>query len=77
MLIITGLHQLRSIEEPSVGRMPVEQGGTTVLENNSSVRSSVPLPLTLPPPTNYGAEFARMEAWLDENPEFAQDYFIR
>lgn len=57
--------------------MPVEQGGTAALDNNSSVRSSVPLPLTLPPQTNYGAEFARMEAWLDENPEFAQDYFIR
>ncbi|XP_058450116.1 dual 3',5'-cyclic-AMP and -GMP phosphodiesterase 11-like isoform X3 [Malaya genurostris] len=25
----------------------------------------------------YDAEYARMEAWLDENPEFVQDYFIR
>uniref|UniRef100_A0A182MGZ5 GAF domain-containing protein n=1 Tax=Anopheles culicifacies TaxID=139723 RepID=A0A182MGZ5_9DIPT len=25
----------------------------------------------------YDAEFARMESWLDENPEFVQDYFIR
>lgn len=25
----------------------------------------------------YDPEWARMEAWLDENPEFAQDYFIR
>ncbi|XP_062546494.1 dual 3',5'-cyclic-AMP and -GMP phosphodiesterase 11-like isoform X2 [Armigeres subalbatus] len=25
----------------------------------------------------YDAEFARMESWLDENPEFMQDYFIR
>ncbi|XP_058124704.1 dual 3',5'-cyclic-AMP and -GMP phosphodiesterase 11-like [Anopheles coustani] len=27
--------------------------------------------------TGYDAEFARMESWLDENPEFVQDYFIR
>lgn len=26
---------------------------------------------------SYDAEFARMESWLDENPEFMQDYFIR
>ncbi|XP_055601122.1 dual 3',5'-cyclic-AMP and -GMP phosphodiesterase 11 isoform X2 [Uranotaenia lowii] len=25
----------------------------------------------------YDAEFARMESWMDENPEFVQDYFIR
>uniref|UniRef100_A0A2M4CSB8 Phosphodiesterase n=1 Tax=Anopheles darlingi TaxID=43151 RepID=A0A2M4CSB8_ANODA len=25
----------------------------------------------------YDVEFARMESWLDENPEFVQDYFIR
>lgn len=27
--------------------------------------------------TSYDAEFSRMESWLDENPEFMQDYFIR
>ncbi|XP_055635245.1 dual 3',5'-cyclic-AMP and -GMP phosphodiesterase 11-like isoform X2 [Toxorhynchites rutilus septentrionalis] len=27
--------------------------------------------------SSYDAEFARMEAWLDENQEFVQDYFIR
>nr|XP_029715287.1 dual 3',5'-cyclic-AMP and -GMP phosphodiesterase 11-like isoform X3 [Aedes albopictus]XP_029715288.1 dual 3',5'-cyclic-AMP and -GMP phosphodiesterase 11-like isoform X3 [Aedes albopictus] len=26
---------------------------------------------------SYDAEYARMESWLDENPEFMQDYFIR
>ncbi|XP_053675303.1 dual 3',5'-cyclic-AMP and -GMP phosphodiesterase 11-like [Anopheles nili] len=30
-----------------------------------------------PGPGGYDAEFARMESWLDENPEFVQDYFIR
>ena len=73
---IAGLH-LRSIEEPQ-SRMPAEQGGTVGLENNLGSRSSVPLPLQIPPhQSNYDAEYARMEAWLDENPEFVQDYFIR
>lgn len=70
-----GLHQLRSIEEP-VDRMPAEQGGTVAFENSAG-RGSVPLPLNISPHTHYGAEFARMEAWLDENSDFAQDYFIR
>lgn len=25
----------------------------------------------------YDPEYARMEAWLDEHPEFTQDYFLR
>lgn len=25
----------------------------------------------------YDPEYARMEAWLDEHPDFAQDYFLR
>lgn len=77
--IFSGLH-LRSIEEPQ-NRMPAEQGGTVGLDNLGS-RSGVPLPLTLPPshhaPQNtYDVEYNRMESWLDENPEFVQDYFIR
>lgn len=55
--------------------MPAEQGGA-----DSGTRSGVPLPLQLPAPdtqVSYDAEYARMEAWLDENPEFTQDYFIR
>lgn len=79
-LVFPGLH-LRSIEEPQ-NRMPAEQGGTLGFDNNLGCRStSVPLPLQLPPSNhhqvNYDAEYARMESWLDENPEFVQDYFIR
>ncbi|XP_055685169.1 dual 3',5'-cyclic-AMP and -GMP phosphodiesterase 11 isoform X2 [Lutzomyia longipalpis] len=65
---------LRSIDAPQ-NRMPAEQGGP-----DSGTRSGVPLPLQLPAPdtqVSYDAEYARMEAWLDENPEFTQDYFIR
>jgi dual 3',5'-cyclic-AMP and -GMP phosphodiesterase 11 len=25
----------------------------------------------------YDPEYARMEAWLDEHPDFVQDYFLR
>lgn len=25
----------------------------------------------------YDPEYAKMEAWMDEHPEFARDYFIR
>lgn len=25
----------------------------------------------------YDPEYSRMEAWLDEHPDFAQDYFLR
>lgn len=73
-----GLH-LRSIEEPH-NRMPAEQGGTTGLDNTGS-RTGVPLPLSLPsnqqPSYELDAECSRMESWMDENPEFIQDYFIR
>lgn len=59
--------------------MPAEQGGTAGLDNIGS-RSGVPLPLSLPPNCHqqtYDAEYARMESWMDENPDFVQDYFIR
>lgn len=26
---------------------------------------------------NYNQEYAHMEAWLDEHPDFVQDYFLR
>ncbi|XP_052867595.1 dual 3',5'-cyclic-AMP and -GMP phosphodiesterase 11 isoform X4 [Anopheles cruzii] len=42
-------------------------GSTGVASGNGSVGAS----------GTYDAEFARMESWLDENPEFVQDYFIR
>lgn len=69
-----GLH-LRSIEEPNKNRMPAEQGGTERIDNIGT-RSVVLLP---PCQTSYeyDPEFSRIESWLDENPEFVQDYFIR
>jgi hypothetical protein len=74
--LFSGLH-LRSIEEPQT-KMPAEQGGTLGLENNLGSYNSVPLPLQLPTTNqSYDAEYSRMESWLDENPEFVQDYFIR
>lgn len=70
-----GLH-LRSIEEPQ-NRMPAEQGGTANVDNIVS-RSVVPLQMpNCQTPYEYDAEYCRMESWLDENPEFVQDYFIR
>lgn len=63
----------------SVSGMPTEvssSGGQSTNEqfhqqNNpmscSSISSSKP----------YDAEYARMEAWMDENQEFVQDYFMR
>lgn len=74
--IFSGLH-LRSTEH-TTNRMPAEQGGTAGLDHSSS-RSGVPLPLSITPsqPQPYDAEYSRMESWMDENPEFIQDYFIR
>ncbi|XP_037960082.1 dual 3',5'-cyclic-AMP and -GMP phosphodiesterase 11 isoform X2 [Teleopsis dalmanni] len=82
----SGLH-LRSIEEPSAqptqNRMTAEQGGTGFGSETSLLgsRTGVPLPLQnahpLSPQKGYDAEYARMEAWMDENQEFVQDYFIR
>lgn len=55
--------------------MPAAEGGTNLgLEHN---RSGVPLPLQIGSNHHYDAEYARMEAWLDENQEFAQNYFMR
>ncbi|XP_055837299.1 dual 3',5'-cyclic-AMP and -GMP phosphodiesterase 11-like isoform X1 [Episyrphus balteatus] len=75
-----GLH-LRSIEEPqqTSNRMPSEQGGTGMGLDNLGSRPGVPLQLQMLPSNQqcYDAEYARMEAWMDENQEFVQDYFIR
>ncbi|XP_026472829.1 dual 3',5'-cyclic-AMP and -GMP phosphodiesterase 11 [Ctenocephalides felis] len=58
--------------------MTAEQGGS------ADVVSAGPLPApansnapTLPHHRRYDQEHARMEAWLDENPDFVQDYFMR
>ncbi|XP_037051573.1 dual 3',5'-cyclic-AMP and -GMP phosphodiesterase 11 isoform X1 [Bradysia coprophila] len=73
-----GLH-LRSTEH-TTNRMPAEQGGTARLDHSGS-RTGVPLPLSITPSQQqqqpYDAEYSRMESWMDENPEFIQDYFIR
>lgn len=59
--------------------MPGEQGGTGFGYDNTGSRTSVPLQLQMPPSAQqfYDAEYARMEAWMDEHPEFVQDYFLR
>jgi dual 3',5'-cyclic-AMP and -GMP phosphodiesterase 11 len=57
--------------------MPVETGASLGLENN---RAGASLPLQISSnhhQSHYDAEHARMEAWLDENQEFAQNYFMR
>lgn len=58
--------------------MPAAEGGTNLgLEQN---RAGVPLPLQLGSnnhQSHYDGEYARMEAWLDENQEFTQNYFMR
>lgn len=58
--------------------MPAVEGGTNLgLEHT---RSGVPSPLQLTSnhhQSHYDAEYSRMESWLDENPEFAQNYFVR
>lgn len=63
----------------SVGGMPTEVNNSGNLstneqshqQNNSMTCSSIS------PPKPYDAEYARMEAWMDENQEFVQDYFMR
>ncbi|XP_055386324.1 dual 3',5'-cyclic-AMP and -GMP phosphodiesterase 11-like isoform X2 [Condylostylus longicornis] len=59
--------------------MPSEQGGTGSGFDNIGSRSSVPLQLQMLPSSQqrYDAEYANMEAWMDENQEFVQDYFLR
>lgn len=74
--LFSGL-QLRCIEEPKKNRMPAEQGGTERIDNNIGSRSVVLLPACDSPQYEYGAEYSRIESWLDENPNFVQDYFIR
>lgn len=55
--------------------MPAAEAGTNLgLENNRSA----PLQLANNHHQNhYDAEYSRMESWLDENQEFAQNYFMR
>lgn len=74
--LFSGL-QLRCIEEPNKNRMPAEQGVTERIDNNIGSRSVVLLPSCDTPQYEYGAEYSRIESWLDENPNFVQDYFIR
>src|SRR4051812_25141493 len=59
--------------------MPAAEGGNNLgLENNRSGVSHHALQLSSNHHQNhYDAEYARMESWLDENQEFAQNYFMR
>lgn len=92
MSFLSGLH-LRSIEEPPQSRiMPAEGNGTTGGggggggHDNSIIRStSATLPLQITPSHHhnhnslhhYDPDYARMESWLDDHPDFAQNYFMR
>jgi hypothetical protein len=62
--IIPGLH-LRTFEEP---RMTAETAPSTVAPPGGEAGSKYQY---------YAPEYARMEAWLDEHPDFVQDYFLR
>lgn len=65
--------------------MPAVEGTNLGLENINNVRSGVGHSHTLNTNSNhnhhqnnhYDLEHTRMEAWLDEHQEFAQEYFIR
>lgn len=68
--------------------MPAVEGNNLGLENINNVRSGVGHSHSLNPNSNnhnhhqnnshhYDLEHTRMEAWLDEHQEFAQEYFIR
>ena len=65
--------------------MPAVEGNNLGLENINNVRSGVGHSHTLNSNSNhhqnnshhYDLEHTRMEAWLDEHQEFAQEYFIR
>ncbi|KAL1497949.1 hypothetical protein ABEB36_008828 [Hypothenemus hampei] len=61
---IAGLQLRSSSGEGADGRMPVSDG----LPRNQLSGSGV---------NQYDPEYARMEAWLDEHPDFVQDYFLR
>lgn len=57
--------------------MPAVEGTFLGLENHHSVRSGVHNSHNNHHHHHYDLEHARMEAWLDEHQEFAQEYFIR
>ncbi|KAJ4433415.1 hypothetical protein ANN_15674 [Periplaneta americana] len=61
--IVPGLH-LRTFEEP---RMTAETAPSTVAPPGGEAGSKYQY---------YDPEYARMEAWLDEHPDFVQDYFL-
>jgi len=72
-------------------RMPAAEGGGIALGLEHNTRSGIPVPLQLNSnhhhhhqhhhhhhqQQHYDAEYSRMESWLDEHQDFAQDYFIR
>ncbi|XP_044758218.1 dual 3',5'-cyclic-AMP and -GMP phosphodiesterase 11 isoform X2 [Coccinella septempunctata] len=69
----TGLH-LRSSGDDC--RMPAEGAGPTS-ETLRDRHQKYSQRLLESAGNGYDPEFARMEAWLDEHPDFVQDYFLR
>jgi dual 3',5'-cyclic-AMP and -GMP phosphodiesterase 11 len=61
--------------------MPAAEGaGSLSLDNNRSSSVTLPLQINSNHHQNnhhYDPDFARMEAWLDEHQDFAQNYFMR
>jgi hypothetical protein len=64
VFVVAGLH-LRTFEEP---RMTAETAPGSVAPPGGDAGSKYQY---------YDPEYARMEAWLDEHPDFVQDYFLR
>jgi len=62
--VLAGLH-LRSVEEQ---RMTAESAASPVASQDGDAGNNK---------YYYDPEYARMEAWLDEHPDFVQDYFLR
>jgi len=63
-VVVPGLH-LRTFEEP---RMTAETAPSTVAPPGGEAGGNY---------QSYDPEYARMEAWLDEHPDFVLDYFVR
>lgn len=76
MIDVIGLH-LRSTEEPT-SRMTAE--GTVVSTPPSQQQQQQGSETGAHRHFHrhcYDPEYSRMEAWLDEHPDFVQDYFLR
>lgn len=84
LISFAGLH-LRSIEDsrmtaetaaPCVQGMQVVAAGQDSVQHSQDVKSA-PCSYYSSTSAVYDPEYSRMEAWLDEHPEFVNDYFLR